>query len=560
MMHSHRPIDVAESPASLAALLLLLVWLLPGLFGLEPWKPDGAYSFGLINHVAHSGDWVVPYLAGEPFMEKPPLYYITAALFENAFGSWMSLPDAARLATALYLGLAFWATYLSGRLLYGGRGAWWAPLVLIGTLGFPVRAHQMITDTALFAGIAWGLYGLLLAPQKPVAGGVALGLGAAAAMLSKGLLGPGMLGLCALSLPLCSAGYRSRRYLTSLAVACIVGLPLPLLWMIALYRRDHALFDLWFFANNFGRFFGTNHLGPAADKLFYLRTLPWYAFPTLPLACYGVWRARRSGDAWRLAAPLALFAVALVVLTVSANARELYAMPLLAPLCLLAVSGIAPGGYLSLGGRRLWALAAAAIAAGLLLVAVHIATGHPVALAHPLARWTAGWQPHWAIAYWIGGGLALALLLVLWRAAPAERMGGQVWRWCWMITLIWALAFTLWLPAVDIGMGYQVPFGQLRPLLQQAASESCVASDQLDEPQRALIEYYDGLVTRRIEVNPAAAASCRYLLVYSREGWLPDAVKKAGLSPLLRVARPGDRKESVVLFAVPGTVGALYRR
>ena len=52
-----------------------------GLLGRDPWKPDEAYSFGLVYHILQSGDWVIPTLAQEPFMEKPPLFYLTAALF-----------------------------------------------------------------------------------------------------------------------------------------------------------------------------------------------------------------------------------------------------------------------------------------------------------------------------------------------------------------------------------------------------------------------------------------------------------------------------------------------
>jgi len=31
--------------------------------------------------------------------------------------------------------------------------------------------------------------------------------------------------------------------------------------------------------NNFGRFLGTNAIGPPADTAHYLRILPWYALP-----------------------------------------------------------------------------------------------------------------------------------------------------------------------------------------------------------------------------------------------------------------------------------------
>ena len=51
--------------------------------------------------------------------------------------------------------------------------------------------------------------------------------------------------------------------------------------------------------NNFGRFLGTNDFGPPADTAHYLRILPWYALPALPLAAWALWRARLRG----LAAP-----------------------------------------------------------------------------------------------------------------------------------------------------------------------------------------------------------------------------------------------------------------
>src|ERR1700687_2480838 len=99
--------------------LLCIVWMLPGLIGRDPWKPDEAYSFGLVYHILQSGDWVIPTLAQEPFMENPPLFYITAAFFATGFG-WLLPPhDAARLASAFYLGLAFLFMGLTGVELYG---------------------------------------------------------------------------------------------------------------------------------------------------------------------------------------------------------------------------------------------------------------------------------------------------------------------------------------------------------------------------------------------------------------------------------------------------------
>jgi 4-amino-4-deoxy-L-arabinose transferase-like glycosyltransferase len=49
-------------------LLLGIAYVVPGLVGHDPWKPNEAYSFGIIYNVWGGGDWVVPILAGEPFI------------------------------------------------------------------------------------------------------------------------------------------------------------------------------------------------------------------------------------------------------------------------------------------------------------------------------------------------------------------------------------------------------------------------------------------------------------------------------------------------------------
>ncbi|HEX5464552.1 MAG TPA: glycosyl transferase, partial [Burkholderiales bacterium] len=95
--------------------LLCVAWILPGLIGHDPWKPDEAYSFGLIYHIIRHGDWVVPMLAGQPFLEKPPLYYLTAAAFAKAFSPPLALHDAARLASGFYMAIVFLFTGFAGR-------------------------------------------------------------------------------------------------------------------------------------------------------------------------------------------------------------------------------------------------------------------------------------------------------------------------------------------------------------------------------------------------------------------------------------------------------------
>jgi len=114
-----------------------------GLIGHDPWKPDEAYTFGLVYHILETGDWLVPTLAGEPFVEKPPLFFWTAALFAKSFGWALPPHDAARLAAGFYVALTLWFTYLAA----DRRIA--APLILAATLGYLQHAHQLVTDNSL---------------------------------------------------------------------------------------------------------------------------------------------------------------------------------------------------------------------------------------------------------------------------------------------------------------------------------------------------------------------------------------------------------------------------
>lgn len=79
-----------------------LAWLLPGIFGHGPWKQDETYTFGVIHHMLVSGEYLVPTNAGQPFMEKPPLYYWTAMLLAKLLYPLLPYHEGARLASVLY--------------------------------------------------------------------------------------------------------------------------------------------------------------------------------------------------------------------------------------------------------------------------------------------------------------------------------------------------------------------------------------------------------------------------------------------------------------------------
>ncbi|HET7318386.1 MAG TPA: glycosyltransferase family 39 protein, partial [Nitrospirota bacterium] len=170
-MHRSRTIPTA------VALALFLLWITPGLLGRDLWKADEPYSFGLVHHIVETGDWVIPTIAGQPFMEKPPLFYLTAAGFVRLFSSWIEPHDAARLASALFMLLTTVFMGLAARELMGEKAAGMTIVLLVGSTGLQVTSHKLITDLALLTGIAAALYGFTLFLRRPALGGFWIGTG-----------------------------------------------------------------------------------------------------------------------------------------------------------------------------------------------------------------------------------------------------------------------------------------------------------------------------------------------------------------------------------------------
>src|SRR5476649_2183189 len=98
--------DGTRTPLKTALFLVVcFAWVVPGLVGHDPWKYDEAVVFGSVAEMLRSGDWVMFRIAGEPYLEKAPLFLWTAAAFAKAFGAIIPLHDAARLAAGFFMAL-----------------------------------------------------------------------------------------------------------------------------------------------------------------------------------------------------------------------------------------------------------------------------------------------------------------------------------------------------------------------------------------------------------------------------------------------------------------------
>nr|WP_169708813.1 glycosyl transferase [Trinickia terrae] len=548
---------------------MLCAYLLPGTLGHDPWKQDETYTFGIIQHMLESGDFVVPSNAGQPFVEKPPLYDWIATGLAWLFERCMPLHDAARLASALFTALTLGCVARLARGATRARG--WLDIRVLGALALFAgtlvvlkHSHDLITDVALMAGTALGFCGLIeltvafvRRPQGPArqavrTASIMLGAGVGMTFMTKGLFLPLVFGATFCAIPLLYPACRSRAFLRSLGLAALVFAPFALIWPIAFYLRSEALFEVWFWDNNVGRFFGfsVSALGSENNKpLFIWRALVTVGFPVAPLAAAalasGAWRRWREPQ---IALPVVFCGVGLVVLQVSATCRELYVLPFIAPLTLVALQGVE---RLPQRVHLAWDYASRALFGAIAAVAwVVWSDMTDPASTHANLQWLGRWLPlDWTLP--IRPHLVLAALTLtigwVWLMPLFARAGK--WRgafsWCTGAVVTWGLVFTLLVPWIDEAKSYRSAFEDLDTHLNTAwIPGDCMASLNLGESEAPMLYYFTGVLHR-----PAAtpdASACRWLIVQSvrTDAAAPDS----NWEPFWSGARPGDDSELLRVF------------
>jgi 4-amino-4-deoxy-L-arabinose transferase-like glycosyltransferase len=521
--------------------VVCLAGLLPGLVGHDPWKLDEAVVFGVVSAMVRTGDWISFAIAGEPFLDKAPLFLWTAAGFGRVLGGFIPLHDAARLATGLYVALTLGLLSAASFELMGERAMRMSVLLFIGCIGLLIRAHEMTTDMAALTGIALSLYGLALARRRPVAGGAATGAGMGVAFLGDGCLPLGMLLTLLAVLPLASPLWRNRRYAGAAGVALACAAPLVALWPLLLSVHSPADFSLWLEAS-----FGQEWSAPSGDALgllYYVRILPWYAWPAWPLAAWALWRARRTLKLRvDLQLPLIAFVAFFLTVSVFGDSREVNALPLLLPLVLLGVAELEtiPRGAASAldwFGMMTFFLAAALVWVGW----VAAITGRPEAATAWLHREVPGFTYRFSfLAFALAALLTLIWMVVVARSLRSTRRA--VVNWTAGITMVWMLVMTLGVPLVDQARSYRAVASRLVAVLPP--DFKCIARRNVGDAQRALLDYFVNLTTVRDDLP--AASGCHVLLVQAAPLRIPPA--GPGWTEVWRGSRPGDRNELFILY------------
>lgn len=563
-----RPFLVTDRQAvklpRLGLLALCLLYVVPGLVGRDPWRHDDAAGFGIALTMARGGaaEWLAPSIAGEPVFQDGGFPYWIGAAFIRAM-PFATEHFAARTAAAAGLGLLlamlWYATYALARRAgvqptdpfgasassvdFGRAIADSALLVLLATLGVIARVHQTTAEAAQLAIVAAFMLGAAAGIERPLAGGALAGLALAATVATRGMLTAGAIAACAIALPLLSRPWRlvAPRWLAS---TFGVGLPAALAWPLALWLAGPggaAHVQGWLDWN------ASQLRGLSPQGLAYLaRTLPWFLWPSWPLALWAVirWRGRIGEPA--IALPLALLVGFGGVALLTCDFGDEFLLPLALPAALLAAFGL-PTIRRSVASLIDWFAVMTFSVIGVAVWAYWLAlvTGFPPRMAYKASQIVPGFEPESIAIDIVLGLLASAawVALVRWRAASRTQM---LWRPVVLsasgLVLAWFLLMTLWLPAFNTRSTYREVSNEAAAVLP--ADYGCIGTERLGRAERASLYYFANLRFGH------ASQRCGWLLV-QESGPLGEQrriMPPEGYELRWKGARPRDRDHHLRLY------------
>lgn len=516
--------DVQRLPR-LALILFCAAYLLPGLFGRDPWKHADLTAFGHMLGIARG--WapaLEPSIGGLPAEGGGLLpYWLGAAAIDLL--PWLDAAFAARVPFALLLGLVLMLTWYSSYYLartedaqplplaFGGeaRAADYARAVadgallgLIATLGLLQLGHETTPELLQLTGATMLLYALAACPHHPLGAGLSA-LIALPVMAGSGsptvslLLGLAALALCQASTADAHRGLRAwiaGSLVLAAAIAAAIG---AWAWRLAL---------------------------PEPGSL--VRMLSWFLWPCWLLAGWALWRWRAHLRDAHIAIPLMFFLISLCssIAMRGSDRALLLGLPALAVLAAFALPALKRNLSSAIDWFSVCFFSVLVIAMWVIYGAMH--TGVPAKTAANVYKLAApGFRPDfsWVALGWAMLGTLAWLALVRWRTGRQQH---ALWKSLVLpaagVALCWLLLMTLGLPLIDHARSY-------RNLVERTArhipaSVACVTTPDAQPSLMAALEYFGGFEVRGDA--SARVSGCRYMVlslpsrqaVPVREGWL----------------------------------------
>ena len=532
---------LALPPSGAVLILIALAFVAPGLVGHDPWRALDVIAIELVHQMHLSGDWLIPRLAGDPWLEDPPLYHWLALGFGKALGGVLGFHNAVRLASGLAVLSAIWFLYRAGKSFEieseDKAVSASAPLLLIGSVGLMVHAHEAVPDLATLAAVCAALMFLFVWNDKPFRSGTAFGVSLGIAFLSTGPVMPVVLLAAALLAHAVCDEWRNARALRFLAPAVAAFLVIAASWPLALWLRAPELAKAWWF----GAWYPRDEF--LANLRYYVATASWATWPAWPLAAWAVWTLRKHWRTPRVFAPLAAVVLGLVAIAFAGPQQDINTIALLAPLALLGAQGVrqlrrGAANALDWFGVMNFTFFAALVWLGY----IALMTGVPPKIMNNLLKTAPGYLAQFEpVAFASGLALTLGWLYLAFFTAPSPTRGTT--RWAAGVALLWASFATLLMPWADHIKSYRGVALQLKAALPAGAD--CISQRSLGAPQRAALSYHAGIRTRHVPL--AEAKACPFLIVQGHPRHELDA-PGPGWRKLADIGRPGDRGERYRLY------------
>ncbi len=468
-----------------------------GIFNRDLWTPDEPRVTAISLEMSRTGNLIIPQLAGKPFIEKPPLYFIAAAGLIRTLGPIVGNVGATRSASLIFALLTLLVAFLLAKRLHG-RAFAISTLIILGTMvGFVENFHWIRVDPALtffviaalwgFAEAYFGGHSRMLLPA---------GFFVAGAFLSKGPIGPAMIAIPWAGLFLIwlcqnrKADRENRFFIREHLLSAGIFLFIAGSWIIMLRVIGGAkLWYEWFWVNQVGRLNGTatglGHLRPGKPQ-YYLVTLLMYTLPWLPLVF--IWFVQLGKRLWRerIVTKEDLFLLiwsvgTIIFLTLSVTKRSIYlypAIPVYAMMAALALQQTKRRWFAIYATG--WSILGAALMALWLIVPV-LAGFFKGSIPEPAFSFISSFGTPQLVA---GICLLLALGLILGR-----RKIDPVFRFAAVTALIYIFAFTGPLLAVDRAKSMQAEIQAFAAQIPED-ERARVAGWNFSETMQANFYYY----------------------------------------------------------------------
>ncbi|MGN6831419.1 hypothetical protein [Paucibacter sp. M5-1] len=546
-MNLPNPAIVAERGAQrlprLALLLFCAAYVIPGLFGRDPWRNADMTAFGFMASIAQGhAPWWQPAIAGIP-AEGGLLPYWIGAAFIKAL-PWLDPALAARLpfglALVAVLVLVWYTTFHLARtdaaqpvaFAFGGEAhaidyaralADGALLALVASLGLLLLGHETTPELMQLLACSLFIYGLAAAPYRETKARIAVLLALPLLAASGAPAMAAALGAGGAWLVRRSSYEQVRRLLPWLLVAVALG----------------AL-SAWEFRGWAWRVAVDGH---AKDPLRFVSQLAWFCWPAWPMALWTLWRWRRHWQHRHVSVPLLGVLVPLItsLLMNGSDRALLLALPALAVLASFAL----PTLRRSVAAAMDW-FSVFFFSAGALFVWAYYASmqaGWPTQPLANIRKLAQGFEPSFhplALAVALLGTAAW-IALVRWRTARHQH---ALWKSLVLpaggVALLWLLAMSLWLPLLDYARSNRALIERLRS--QLPTEFNCLAAPGQPMSLLASLEFQGGWV---IEARrPLAQSSCQYALLQNdTQVTLPEGWSQVGT-----VRRPTDRVQHYLVL------------